>query len=201
MKIDCKNLACPEPLIKTKNAIESMKIGDVLEVVVNEIPPRENIKRFLTTNNFEYEISENKDETIIKTVKTKELSNTSTEGYTCEVVLTPEVKKKKVIYLNDDQAGSGPIGRDLLSKFLGAVMNLPEKPVAVICVNNAVLMTTNRAHVSYQALKNLENAGVKIYTCGSCLESYKLVDKLSIGDMTNAYEVMELLTNNEAIKL
>ena len=198
MRIDCKNLDCPVPLIKTKDAIEGMKIGETLEVVVNTIPPRENIKRFLTTNGFEYSISETKDEVIIKVTKTHQLTSPSTEGYNCEVITS---KKQKVVFLNDEQTGSGAVGKDLLSKFLGAISNLTDKPKAIICVNNAVRMTTDRAHLSYPILKKLEQEGVEIYTCGSCLEAYKLVDMLSIGQMTNAYEVMEFLTNSEVISL
>ena len=62
-------------------------------------------------------------------------------------------------------------------------------------------MTTNRAHPSFKPLKDLEAAGVKILSCGSCLEAYKLVSDLSVGEMSNAYEVMQILTTHEQIKL
>ena len=62
-------------------------------------------------------------------------------------------------------------------------------------------MTTNRSHESFGVLKNLENLGIEILSCGSCLEAYKLVDKLAIGRMSNALEIMEILSENEAIKL
>lgn len=198
MRIDCRNLECPTPLIKTKEALQNLKIGESLEILVNSIPPRENIKRFLTTNNLEYEISQKEGVILIKTIKTNELNSPSTDGYNCEI---SHSKRKKVIYLNEESAGSGEVGKSLLSKFLGSILNLDEKPAAVICVNNAVFMTTNRSHPSYQALKNLEENGIEIYSCGSCLEAYKLVDKLSIGKMTNAYEVMQMLSQNEVIKL
>ncbi|CZE45729.1 sulfurtransferase-like selenium metabolism protein YedF [Campylobacter geochelonis] len=198
MQIDCRNLACPEPVIKTKNALNSLKIGQTLEILVNDIAPKENIKRFLSKNSLSYELSQNNDETTIKTVKTNELKNTSTDEYACEVA---NLDKQKVIYLNEESAGSGAVGKGLLSKFLLAMLNLETKPKAVICVNSAVFMTTDRAHVSYQALKNLEANGVEIYSCGSCLEAYKVVDKLSVGNITNAYEIMEMLSSYEVIKL
>ena len=92
------------------------------------------------------------------------------------------------------------MGVSLLAKFLGALLQV-EKPEYVICVNNAVKITTNRAHPSFKPLKDLEAAGVKILSCGSCLEAYKLVSDLSIGEMSNAYEVMQILTTHEQIKL
>ena len=57
------------------------------------------------------------------------------------------------------------------------------------------------AHPSFAALKDLERAGVKILSCGSCVEAYKLVDKLAVGEITNAYEVVSLCDEYEQIKL
>ena len=45
MQIDCRNLACPEPVIRTKNALESLKVGEKLEILVNSIATKENISR------------------------------------------------------------------------------------------------------------------------------------------------------------
>nr|MCR4941513.1 DsrE family protein [Campylobacter sp.] len=84
---------------------------------------------------------------------------------------------------------------------LEAFMQIPNKPYAVILVNNAVKLTTDRAQPSFKALKNLEAAGVKILSCGSCLEAYGLVDKLGVGEMTNAFEVIDILSKYEEIKL
>ncbi|PSM53306.1 selenium metabolism protein [Campylobacter blaseri] len=199
MRIDCRNLECPEPIIRTKDALEKLKIGDMLEVIVNDIAPKENIKRFLNTNNISFETNENGGELIFVITKTNEIQNKETEQYNCQI--SPNSKTEKIIYLNEDTAGSGEVGKNLLSKFLGAILNVENKPKAIICVNNAVFMTTDRSHVSYQVLKNLEANGIEIYSCGSCLEAYKIVDKLSIGKITNAYEVMDMLTKYEAIKL
>ena len=93
------------------------------------------------------------------------------------------------------------MGVSLLAKFLGALLQVKNKPEYVICVNNAVKMTTNRAHASFKPLKDLEAAGVKILSCGSCLEAYKLVSDLSVGEISNAYEIMQILTTHEQIKL
>lgn len=197
MKLDCRNLECPEPIIKTRDALNSLKIGQSLEILVNSLPPRENISRFLTTNSYEFELNEDGSEVKFSLTKTHELKDSSVEAYSCGI---PSYASK-VVYLNEDSAGSGEVGRSLLSKFLGAIPNLSNKPTKIICVNNAVFMTTDRSHPCFSVLKDLESRGVEILTCGSCLEAYKLVDKLSIGKMTNAYEVMEILSGYEVIKL
>ena len=198
MQIDCRNLACPEPVIRTKNALEGLKNGEKLEILVNSIAPKENISRFLKNQNVEFSAEQNGAETKITAVKGEsKLELTNFDEFVCEI--TPKTKKT-VVYLNEEYAGSGDVGISLLAKFLGALLQV-EKPEYVICVNNAVKMTTNRAHPSFKPLKDLEAAGVKILSCGSCLEAYKLVSDLSVGEMSNAYEVMQILTTHEQIKL
>ena len=198
MQIDCRNLACPEPVIRTKNALDGLKVGEKLEILVNSIAPKENISRFLKNQNVEFSVEQNGAETKITAVKGEsKLELTNFDEFVCEI--TPKTKKT-VVYLNEEYAGSGDVGVSLLAKFLGALLQV-EKPEYVICVNNAVKITTNRAHPSFKPLKDLESAGVKILSCGSCLEAYKLVSDLSVGEMSNAYEVMQILTTHEQIKL
>lgn len=198
MQIDCRNLACPEPVIRTKNALDGLKVGEKLEILVNSIAPKENISRFLKNQNVEFSVEQNGAETKITAVKGEsKLELTNFDEFVCEI--TPKTKKT-VVYLNEEYAGSGDVGVSLLAKFLGALLQV-EKPEYVICVNNAVKITTNRAHPSFKPLKDLEATGVKILSCGSCLEAYKLVSDLSVGEMSNAYEVMQILTTHEQIKL
>ena len=199
MQIDCRNLACPEPVIRTKNALEGLKNGEKLEILINSIAPKENISRFLKNQNVEFSVEQNGVETKITAVKGEsKLELTNFDEFVCEI--TPKTKKT-AIYLNEEYAGSGDVGVSLLAKFLGALLQVDNKPEYVICVNNAVKMTTNRAHPSFKPLKDLEATGVKILSCGSCLEAYKLVSDLSVGEMSNAYEVMQILTTHEQIKL
>ena len=198
MQLDCRNLNCPEPLLRTKKALGELKIAESLEILVNDVAPRENIKRFLAKNGFEAQISQAGADTLIKTVKTDELKDESIDDIYCDVTAP---KRGKVIFLNEEQCGSGPIGKSLLAKFLGAALSLDEKPVKVICVNNAVRITTNRGHECFEAIKKLNEAGAEILSCGSCLEGYKLVDKLAIGEISNAYEIMDVLSKYEVIKL
>ncbi|MDA3050163.1 sulfurtransferase-like selenium metabolism protein YedF [Campylobacter sp. JMF_02 ED1] len=198
MQLDCRNLACPEPVLRIKKALNDLKIGESLEILVNDIAPKKNIERFLKKNNLDADISINGDETTIKVVKTDDLQDESIEEYVCD---TPTSTKSKVVFLNEEFCGSGDVGKVLLSKFLGAMLNLEQKPAKVICVNNAVFITTNRAHPSFEPLKKLSEAGTQILSCGSCLESYKLVDKLALGEISNAYEIMKILSKYEVIKL
>jgi TusA-related sulfurtransferase len=73
-KIDCKNLACPEPVIKTKEALEEMEEG-ILEVEVNSFSSANNVKRFAQNQGLYVSEKKFKDKTVLTIVK----------GYECEI--------------------------------------------------------------------------------------------------------------------
>ena len=84
-KIDCKNLACPEPVLKTKEAWESLEDDSILDIELNSISSIENVKRFAKSQGIYYQIkSKTKELTVISLVK----------GYECEL----ETKDNKKFY-------------------------------------------------------------------------------------------------------
>ena len=92
MQIDCRNLACPEPVIRTKNALEGLKNGEKLEILVNSIAPKENISRFLKNQNVEFGVEQNGTDTKITAVKGEsKLELTNFDEFVCEI--TPKTKK------------------------------------------------------------------------------------------------------------
>ena len=126
MQIDCRNLACPEPVIRTKNALEGLKNGEKLEILVNSIAPKENISRFLKNQNVEFSVEQNGAETKITAVKGEsKLELANFDEFVCEI--TPKAEKT-ALYLNEERAGSGDVGVNLLAKFLGALLQVENKP-------------------------------------------------------------------------
>ena len=73
-KIDCKNLACPEPVIKTKEALEEMDEG-ILEIEVNSFSSVQNVKKFATSQGLYVTERKNGKNTILTIVK----------GYECNL--------------------------------------------------------------------------------------------------------------------
>lgn len=109
---------------------------------------------------------------------------------------------KNVIYLNELKAGSGEVGEMLLAKFLLAFLACgEEKPEFIICVNEAVRLTTERSRAGFAALKECSNAGIKVLSCGTCLEAYRLTDKLAIGEVSNAVQIATILSTHKEIRL
>ncbi|MCL5942217.1 MAG: sulfurtransferase TusA family protein [Actinobacteria bacterium] len=44
--IDCVGLFCPEPLFQTREAMDSLNVGDILEVLADDPAAEEDLTRF-----------------------------------------------------------------------------------------------------------------------------------------------------------
>ena len=44
--LDCIGLYCPQPLFQTREGIDELRVGDVLEVLADDPAAEEDIKRF-----------------------------------------------------------------------------------------------------------------------------------------------------------
>jgi len=194
MKIDCCDLACPEPVLKTKKALEELEEG-ILEVVVNSSSSIQNVKRFASNQGLiseEEKIDDGK--TLIRIVK----------GYECSVVKEEKDKNSfldKVLFIKDDRVGDGELGHILMEGFLKTTLEFDKLPKIVVCVNRGVFLTTTNEK-SVTILKEFEKRGVKIYSCGVCLNHYNIpAEELKVGEVGNAYDTIDFLLHEEVVTL
>ncbi|MGB5919074.1 MULTISPECIES: sulfurtransferase-like selenium metabolism protein YedF [unclassified Arcobacter] len=105
---------------------------------------------------------------------------------------------KKTLFLKSDKVGEGELGSMLIKGFLSAIIEQENTPESIICVNSAVLLTTADEDDEIVAiLKKIEEKGVKIYSCGTCLDYYNKRDDLKVGVAGNAMDtVKSLLSEN-----
>ena len=59
--LDCIGLYCPEPLFQTREQIDSIDVGDVLEVLSDDPAAEEDLKRFAKRTGHELLTFENQD--------------------------------------------------------------------------------------------------------------------------------------------
>jgi len=50
-----------------------------------------------------------------------------------------------------------------------------------------------------ETLTKLEDAGFEILICGTCLDFFKLRERVQVGAISNALEIMEALTSADKI--
>ncbi len=190
MKIDCRDLACPEPVINTKKSLELLDDDAILEVLVNSNASQENVIRFAKNEGLSVSDEITQDGSVKITI---------IKGFACEIA---DEKKSdflnKVLFLKDDKIGDGELGSKLIVGFLKSILELPKLPKTIICVNKAVLLTTAPDDSDIVGiLKTFEQKGVELFSCGVCLDFYKVSDKLKVGMVGNAYGTVEGLLNSD----
>ena len=191
MKIDCRDLPCPEPVIKTKKALELLGDDSILLVQVNAIASRENVMRFAKNEGLTVSDETTADGSVLITI---------VKGFACEIATASQNEElsDKVLFLKDDKIGENELGTTLMVGFLKTILEFSQLPKTILCVNKAVLLTTAAEDSDIiKILKMLEERGVEIFSCGICLDFYKVNDKLKVGMIGNAYGTVEALLNSK----
>jgi selenium metabolism protein YedF len=108
-----------------------------------------------------------------------------------------------VILITGDRFGTGDeeLGGILMKAFLNTLWETEPKPSSILFINEGVRLSTEGSEV-LDALALLEQAGVKLFSCGTCLEYYNLREKLAAGQVTNMKAtVATLLAAGKVIKV
>lgn len=188
IEVDARGLNCPMPVINTKKELDKIESGLVITTVDNPIA-KENILKLANSLNCEAKvIKEEKDLISIEIKKGESVIIEKNENVALE---------DKYVFISSDKMGEGndELGKVLIKGFIYTLTESKPYPKHIILVNGGVkLSTENEATV--ENLKILEESGVEILSCGTCLDYYGLKDKLQVGSITNMYTIVEIMKNS-----
>jgi len=51
------------------------------------------------------------------------------------------------------------------------------------------------------SIRNLENGGVQILSCGTCLNHFGLKEKLEVGEVSNMYAIIEAISKGQKVMM
>ncbi len=185
MELDCRGLACPAPVLQTKETLEK-EDPRFIKVVVDNRAAQQNVSRFLGTQNFDVTVEEQGPDFVVIGNKGK--------GPVVESARTePEMSEKKriMVMVATDRMGHGDneLGTKLMVNFLKTLKEIGEDLWRLVFLNNGVKMTTGQSEV-LPVLKELEEGGIKILVCGTCLTHFDLLDKKLVGETTNMLDIV-----------
>ena len=106
----------------------------------------------------------------------------------------------KAIVINSDKMGQGDgeLGGRLMSNFLKTLLVAEKKPQMLVLYNSGVKLAARGSPV-LESLQSLENLGVELISCGTCVNFYGLVDLIQAGRVSNMQEIVKVLTEAENI--
>lgn len=190
--IDCKGLECPQPVINTKKYFDSIDEGSAIVIVDNETA-KNNVIKFAGSNGYFSEAKEENNLYYIEITKTKSevhKDSSSKENNLCIVISSS--------FLG---SGDDKLGAVLMKSYLYALSESDNLPKNLIFINGGVKLTAEDSDC-LGSIKKIQEKGVSILSCGTCLDFYNLKEKLAVGEITNMYTIVEKMNKaSNTIKL
>jgi len=190
--IDCRGLACPQPVITTKQALDQLKEGEMI-VIVDNASSCNNVERFVQSQGCPVKIKQEGQDFYLR------IQKTSSEDR--EKVTQPNEKMKRiVVYINSHLLGGGDeaLGSFLMKSFLKTLLDLETKPSRLILVNSGVKLAAENSKV-LESLQSLSEKGVEIVCCGTCIDFYELKGKMKAGVISNMYDIIQSMLEADRV--
>ncbi|PHV71872.1 sulfurtransferase-like selenium metabolism protein YedF [Sporanaerobium hydrogeniformans] len=103
-----------------------------------------------------------------------------------------------VIIVNSETFGKGDetLGISLIGAFLRKIWANEEKPQTIIFYNSGVKHLGPQSTL-LEVLHGLEEQGVELVACGTCIDHYGLKEVLQVGRRTDMAEIVHLMMTAE----
>lgn len=199
--IDAMGKACPMPVIMAKKEIEANH--DSFIITVDNAIAVENLKKLAASQNYDAVVSGSGERFEVRFITDgREIPET-------EMNVMPDSSAairgtgKWVVFMGKDYIGEGDyeLGNALVKMFFYTLSQADDVPESILFMNSGVKLPALDEQVVAH-LQALEDRGVKILVCGTCLDYYKLKDNLKIGEISNMYEITEkMLSASKVIAL
>ncbi|MDO9536200.1 MAG: sulfurtransferase-like selenium metabolism protein YedF [Bacillota bacterium] len=198
--IDNRGLSCPKPVINTKKALDELFQGGhqefTLTAIVDNVAAGENVARFARTAGCRVTAEEKDDgifiiiEKPMQTDNYKEISQPLEKESCC--CAGDQSAGRTVFLITSSTLGQGSeeLGKLLMRSFIYSLTETSFLPSKLLFLNSGVFLTTEGSPI-LDELNQLIEAGVEVFSCGTCLDYYELKDKLKVGKVTNMYDTVE----------
>jgi len=190
--IDCRGLSCPAPVLAAKKEIEERSPAHITILVDNEAS-RQNVSRFLETRQYQVSVQE-KDGVF------------TVEGRIASAPEAPleagesKTGRKIVVLITSDTMGRGDdaLGTALMGNFLNTLGEMGNELWRLVFLNAGIKLTAEGSPV-LETLAELENDGVTILVCGTCLTHFGLLEHKKVGQTTNMLDIVTALQAADSV--
>lgn len=184
-EIDCRGLACPAPVLQTKEALEK-EHPQVIKVVVDNEASKQNVARFMASQNLEVSIEEEGSEFHIIGRMGDSPAAEAISGEKPE-----EAPRKIMVMVTNNCVGHGDdvLGQKLMVSFLKTLKEMGRELWRLVFVNNGVKLTIQGSEI-LPIIQEHEKAGIHILVCGTCLTHFDLLDQKQVGETTNMLDIV-----------
>ncbi len=193
--IDARGKACPQPVLMTKDAVEAIEEGVITVLIDSEIS-KDNVVRFAASQGCGTDVEEKEGTFFVKVTKGKAEIKEKDESEISEAKKTSNI----VVYVNTNTMGRGDddLGSILIKGFIKTLKDVAPLPSRIIFVNKGIFLTTDGSEL-IPDIKALEEMGIEILSCGTCLDFFHRKEALKVGLASNMYDITSALMQADKV--
>lgn len=190
--IDTRGTLCPQPLIMTRKAIREAFAGEELQILTDNEMACGNLNDYLTEMKLPFRCEQTPEMTVFRV----EISEIKQSEPVASDICVPPASKNYVVVIKCECMGDGDVelGKLLMRAFINSLLESTQLPTAVILYNGGIHLALKDTDTA-RTLEKLNEKGVRIICCGTCVEYYEVKDRLAIGQVSNMYAITEMLVN------
>jgi selenium metabolism protein YedF len=195
--LDCRGLPCPGPVIQVKKTLAETPPGASFSIDLDSEASRDNVLRFAESRGAGVTVQEGAEGDFRLVITASPDAETHLRrGYGA----AGTGKRPPVVFIAGDTVGSGDdkLGRILMEGFINTLPEQDRIPDSILLMNAGVKLAVQGSAVS-SALKILTDRGCEVLVCGTCLEFFSLTDKLSVGTVSNMFDIQMILLEASSV--
>ena len=188
-QLDCRGLACPQPVMRSRDAVAGG--AQALEVLVDNEPARENLRRFFEGRGFSVAVNQEGPD-CWRISATADAAAPAPQQ--AAEVAAAEGNSRTLVLITTETIGRGDdtLGGKLMGNFLATLPELGPRLWRIVLINGGVKLASNPG-AALDALKKMEAEGVSILVCGACLGHFGLLEAKAVGETSNMLDIVTSL--------
>lgn len=195
--LDCLGLPCPQPVLRTKECLEQGALA--VEVLVDNEASCNNVVRFARNRGHQVTINDQQPgrfKILITASGAPTAATDDLEASTCDL---PQIPRLVYVISADSMGrGSDELGWALLQTYIQTIKDVSPLPEKIIFYNSGVKQVTTESG-ALTALQHLQDCGVEILVCGTCLDFFQLKSAIKVGHISNMYDIMDAINSADKI--
>ena len=189
-QLDCRGLACPQPVMRSRDAVAGG--AQALEVLVDNEPARENLRRFFEGRGFS--VADNQEGPDCWRISATAGAAAAAPQQATEVAPAAEGNSRTLVLITTETIGRDDdvLGGKLMGNFLATLPELGARLWRIVLINGGVKLASCPGP-ALDALKKMEAEGVSVLVCGTCLAHFGLLEAKAVGDTSNMLDIVTSL--------
>lgn len=185
--VDARGMACPQPVLQTRKAMQG---ADLVVTLVDNETSLMNVSRMAEKAGWETQIVQ-EGETLRIEMSRGGVRPTAAR---LEVGKAEAIAGPLVLVVSSDVMGRGneELGEILMRAFFHTLGEVEPLPQTVIFFNTGVRLVCDGSRV-LDDLVALQDSGIELLACGTCLRYFELAEKVAVGQVSNMYDIAEAL--------